>query len=55
MTEPSRYALFHDGKQLSKMHSTQHAVRAEAISLGAAQRYKGVIMLLDGYEIREAP
>jgi hypothetical protein len=49
------FALFHNGKQISKPHSTRHAVRIEAISMNAAGRYKGGIILLDGYEIREVP
>jgi len=47
------YALFRDGKQISKTHSTRHAVRVEAISLGAAGWFKGGIILLDGFTIRE--
>jgi hypothetical protein len=51
----TRFALFRDGKQISKAHSTRHAARIEVISLGAAGRYKGGIILLEGCEIRKVP
>jgi hypothetical protein len=49
------FALFQNGKQISKAHSTRHAVRIEAIEQGAAGWRKGSIVLLGGYEIREVP
>jgi len=50
-----RVALFRDGKQIAKAHSTRHAVRIEAISLGAAGSYKGSSILLEGCDIRKVP
>lgn len=54
------YALFHNGKQVGKAHSTWSAAQMEAIKLGAwyyagahFDRDQIVKGLTDGYEIRE--
>ena len=55
------YALFHDGKQISKAHSTRFAAIVEACEAGAAVYstpdfpggWSGVVFA-DGYEVREA-
>ena len=61
----TRFALFHDGKQISKAHSTRLAVVHEGFEQGAVIRYSvdflndalrsQDIELADGYEIREVP
>jgi len=53
------FALFRNGKQVSKAHSTKDAVAAEAFELGAVLTWSGDfkpgsgIILADGYEIKE--
>lgn len=49
----TRYALFRDGKQVTKSHSTKRAVGIEAIEKHHASYAKGRIICDKGYEIRE--
>jgi hypothetical protein len=50
---PPRFALFQDGKQISKAHSTEHAVGVEAFELGLAIKDKFGKRLAAGCEIRK--
>jgi hypothetical protein len=64
-SQTTRHALFRDGKQISKAHSTRLAVVHEGFEQGAVIRYSvdflndalrsQDIELADGYEIREVP
>jgi len=54
------YALFHDGIQISKSHSTKEAAMVEAYEHGAVVDYgadfigdKSGRCLIDGFKIRE--
>lgn len=54
------YALFQNGKQISKAHSTRLAARVEAYEIGAVVTnhadFPGDVqstVLADGYEIKE--
>jgi hypothetical protein len=60
MTETTRFALVLDGKQVSKAHSTRHAVIIEAYERNIVARTttdfgsdNGYDWLPPGYEIRE--
>ena len=46
------YALFKDGTQVSKAHSTRLAAQTEAHEAGAVVNVKGMTCLASGYEIR---
>lgn len=54
------YALFKDGKQISKSHSSPIAAATEAYELGAVIEWSGDfrpgsgIVLADGYEVAKA-
>lgn len=49
------YALFKDGKQISKAHSTLEAVWAEAQEIGAISKSRFGVIMTDNYEIKEVP
>lgn len=58
-TETTKYALFHEGKQVSKAHSSDYAVMVEAFEIGAVVTNhadfgdeKTVTTLANGYEIK---
>lgn len=60
MTETTLYALFKDGKQVSKAHSTRNAVITEAHELGVVFAYHADMPgdvsgrdLAAGYKIQE--
>jgi hypothetical protein len=47
------YALFKDGEQVSKSHSTRRAVEIEAFEAGIVIYGYGQRYLPEGYEIKE--
>ena len=47
------WALFYDGKRVSKPHSTRDAAIIEAYELNAVVAERGKLFLVDGCEIRE--
>ncbi len=60
LIEARRYALFHDGRQVSKAHSTREAVLVEAHERRAVITessdfgdFRRIARLVRGYEIRE--
>lgn len=46
------WALFHDGRQVSKAHSTRIAAMIEAMEAKAVIRSGRAYELADGYEVR---
>lgn len=46
------WALFHDGRQVSKAHSTRIAAMIEAMEARAVIRSEHSYELADGYEVR---
>lgn len=48
-----QYALFKDGEQVSKAHSTEVAVYVEAYELGCVLEDEYGVSLANGYEIKE--
>jgi hypothetical protein len=53
--QTARYALFKDGVQVSKAHSTRYAVEIEAFEAKLAVKTESYKMIADGVEIREVP
>ncbi len=47
------YAVFENGKQVSKAHSTIEAANTEAFEMGAVASSSRYRYLIDEYEIRE--
>jgi hypothetical protein len=51
----TRYALFKDGVQVSKAHSTRYAVEIEAFEAKLAVKSESYTIIANGVEIREVP
>lgn len=47
------YALFKNGKQISKAHSTKCAAWIEAFERGAVYCMRGLLCAFDGYQVKE--
>lgn len=57
MSDPqtTRYALFKDGVQVSRGHSTRYAVEIEAFEAKLCVKNESYTIIVDGVEIREVP
>jgi hypothetical protein len=53
-TETTKWALFKDGKQISKSHSTMAAAIQEAFDLRVVVQDKFSKTLAEGYEVKHA-
>jgi len=50
--QATAYALFKDGKQVSKAHSTRYAVEIEALEAGLVSQHEEYRFLDERYEIK---